>query len=42
MTSQGVAVLTGSTLSTESKRLAANLIRLQPGVRKVDNQVAVN
>ncbi len=42
MTSQGVAVLTGSTVSTESKRLAANLMRLQPGVRKVDNQVAVN
>ncbi len=42
MTTQGVAVLTGSTRSTESKRLAANLFRLQPGVRKVDNQVAVN
>ena len=42
MTSQGIAVLTGSTVSTESKRLAANLMRLQPGVRKVDNQVAVN
>ncbi len=42
MTSQGIAVLTGSTVSTESKRLAANLMRLQPGVRRVDNQVAVN
>ena len=42
MTSQGVAVLTGSTVSTESKRLAANLMRLQPGVRKVQNQIAVS
>ncbi len=42
MNSQGIAVLTGSTASTQSKRLAANLMRLQPGVRKVDNQVAVN
>ena len=40
--SQGVAVLSGTTASTESKRLAANLIRLQPGVRKVDNQLAVS
>lgn len=42
MTSEGVAVLTGSAESVESSRLAANLMRLQPGVRRVDNQVAVN
>ena len=41
LTSDGVAVLTGSSLSTETSRLAANLVRLQPGVRKVSNQIAV-
>lgn len=40
--SQGVAVLTGSTATTESRRLAANLIRLQPGIRRVDNQLTVS
>ncbi len=38
--SDGVAVLTGSVPSAETSRLAANLIRLQPGIRKVDNQIA--
>lgn len=42
MNSEGVAVLTGSADSVEASRLAANLMRLQPGVRRVDNQVAVN
>ncbi len=42
MTPEGVAVLTGSTDSVEASRLAANLLRLQPGVRGVDNQLAVN
>lgn len=37
----GVAVLTGTVPSTETSRLAANLIRLQPGIRKVDNQIAL-
>jgi len=37
----GVAVLTGSASSEETSRLAANLMRIQPGVRKVDNQVVV-
>lgn len=42
MTSEGVAVLTGAADSMESSRLAANLMRLQPGVRRVDNQIGVN
>ena len=37
----GVAILTGSASSEETSRLAANLIRIQPGVRKIDNQVVV-
>ncbi|MBL8814768.1 MAG: BON domain-containing protein [Planctomyces sp.] len=38
---QGIAILTGAARSTETRRLAANLIRLQPGVRKVENQIEV-
>ncbi len=34
----GVVVLSGETTSVESARLAANLVRLQPGVRRVENQ----
>lgn len=41
LTADGVAVLTGISPSTETSRLAANLVRLQPGVRKVNNQIAV-
>ena len=41
LTSQGTAILTGALPTVESRRLAANLIRLQPGVRKVENQIAV-
>lgn len=41
LTADGVAVLTGTSPSTETSRLAANLVRLQPGVRKVTNQIAV-
>ncbi len=37
----GVVLLTGSASSLETSRLAANLMRLQPGVRKVDNQIIV-
>ena len=37
----GVAVLTGTSPSTDTSRLAANLVRLQPGVRRVNNQIAV-
>ncbi len=40
LTADGVAVLTGTSPSTETSRLAANLVRLQPGVRKVNNQIA--
>ena len=41
LNSNGIAVLTGSAPSTETSRLAANLMRLQPGIRKVDNQIVV-
>ncbi len=41
LNSNGVAVLTGSSPTTEASRLAANLVRIQPGVRKVDNQLTV-
>lgn len=41
LTGDGTAVLTGSLPTTDSSRLAANLMRIQPGVRKVDNQIAV-
>jgi hypothetical protein len=36
----GVAVLSGETNSIESARLAANLVRLQPGVRRVEDQIS--
>jgi len=39
--SSGIAVLSGSVPTVETRRLAANLMRLQPGVRKVDNQIVV-
>ena len=41
LTADGVAVLTGTSPSIDTSRLAANLVRLQPGVRKVNNQIAV-
>lgn len=41
LASDGTAVLTGLAPSTESARLAANLIRQQPGVRRLNNQIAV-
>lgn len=41
LNSSGIAVLTGSAPDVESRRLAANLMRLQPGVRKVENQILV-
>jgi hypothetical protein len=41
LNSSGVAVLTGSAVTEESRRLAANLMRIQPGVRKIDNQIVV-
>lgn len=41
LTADGIAVLTGTSPSAETSRLAANLVRLQPGVRKVNNQIAV-
>ncbi len=41
MTNTGEVILTGNVATTEASRLAANLVRLQPGVRKVNNQLAV-
>ena len=38
---QGIATLTGSADNVEIRRLAANLIRLQPGIRGVENQILV-
>lgn len=35
----GVATLTGSVPNDQSRRLAANLVRLRPGVRRVENQI---
>ena len=37
----GLAVLTGDVPNEETRRLAANLMRLQPGVRKIENQLVV-
>ncbi len=39
--SKGVATLTGQAPNAAAARLAANLLRLQPGVRKVDNRITV-
>jgi len=41
LNSEGTATLTGFTTSVETSRLASNLIRFQPGVRRVDNQVRI-
>jgi len=37
----GLATLAGSVPNISAKRLAANLIRLRPGIRKIDNRLAV-
>jgi len=37
----GVAVMDGSVSSAAARRLAANLIRLRPGVRKVENRILI-
>ena len=41
LNANGVATLQGTVPSAETARLAANLLRLQPGVRSVDNQATV-
>jgi osmotically-inducible protein OsmY len=41
MSPEGIVELNGSAPSAESSRLAANLMRFQPGVRKVDNRLTV-
>ena len=37
----GVAVLDGAVNNAAARRLAANLIRLRPGVRKVENRILI-
>jgi hypothetical protein len=37
----GTAVITGVAGSEEDRRLAGNLLRLQPGVKRVDNQATL-
>jgi hypothetical protein len=39
---QGVATLSGQVTTAESRRLAALMVRLEPGVRSIDNQLTVN
>jgi len=41
MDDAGTATLIGIVAESATKRLAANLIRLQPGVRQVENQIEV-
>lgn len=41
LSSTGVARLSGKAATMEARRLAANLMRLQPGVRSIDNQIEV-
>lgn len=41
LTDEGIAILTGTSSSSETSRLAANLVRQQPGVRKINNQIVV-
>ncbi|MFM7919197.1 MAG: BON domain-containing protein, partial [Planctomycetaceae bacterium] len=41
LSANGVATLQGSVPTADAARLAANLLRLQPGVRSVDNQATV-
>lgn len=38
---QGVATLSGQVETAESRRLAALMVRLEPGVRSIDNQLTV-
>jgi len=39
MNAEGVAVLTGSVVSEDQRRLAEQLVRLEPGVRNVENNL---
>ncbi|MCA9115766.1 MAG: BON domain-containing protein [Planctomycetaceae bacterium] len=38
---EGTIVLTGTVADERSRRMAEHLLRLEPGVRKIDNQLAV-
>ena len=39
---EGIATVTGSVPNADSRRLAANLLRLEPGIRRVNNQLAIS
>lgn len=41
ISNEGVAVLTGTVMNDEARKLAEALARLEPGVRSVDNQLQV-
>lgn len=38
----GTAVLTGFAADVDARRLAANLVRLNPGVRRIDNRLVIS
>lgn len=38
---EGIATLTGTIRDSQSSRVAANLVRFQPGIRSIDNQLQV-
>lgn len=42
ITDEGVAVLTGTVANDDARKLAEALVRLEPGVRSVDNQLQVS
>lgn len=39
---RGIATLSGAAPDAASRRLAANLLRLEPGVRRIRNDIAIN
>lgn len=39
--SAGMATLTGTAATADDRRLAGNLIRFQPGIRRIDNQIRI-
>jgi hypothetical protein len=41
LTANGIATLTGYAPNADTRSLAANLVRLQPGVRRVENQLSI-
>jgi hypothetical protein len=41
MNSEGIVTLRGEVATVSARQLAANLVRLEPGVRKVVNELTV-